>query len=38
MPEQRATADPDLGAIFDLHVASEFETKDVDATMATMVG
>ena len=37
MPEQRATADPDLGAIFDLHVASEFETQDVDATMATMV-
>jgi carboxymethylenebutenolidase len=33
MPEQRGTADPDLGAIFDLHVSSEFETKDLDATM-----
>jgi carboxymethylenebutenolidase len=31
-----ATA-PDLGAIFDLHVTSEFVTKDLDATMATMV-
>jgi carboxymethylenebutenolidase len=29
---------PDLGAVFDLHVASEFETKDLDATMATMAG
>lgn len=28
---------PDLGAIFDTHVASEFETKDLEATMATMV-
>ncbi len=28
---------PDLGAIFDEHVASEFETKDIDATMRTMV-
>jgi carboxymethylenebutenolidase len=37
MPEQRDTAGPDLGAIFDLHVASEFETKDLDATMTTMV-
>jgi carboxymethylenebutenolidase len=27
----------DLGAVFDEHVASEFETKDIDATMATMV-
>jgi carboxymethylenebutenolidase len=27
---------PDLGALFDRHVASEFETKDADATMATM--
>ena len=26
----------DLGALFDQHVAAEFETKDVDATMATM--
>ena len=29
-------AGPDLGAIFDEHVAHEFETKDVDATMRTM--
>jgi carboxymethylenebutenolidase len=28
---------PDLGAVFDFHVASEFVTKDLDATMATMV-
>jgi carboxymethylenebutenolidase len=28
----------DLGAVFDEHVASEFVTKDVDATMATMIG
>lgn len=27
----------DLGAIFDQHVASEFVTKDVDATMRTMI-
>ena len=27
----------DLGAMFDQHVASEFVTKDVDATMRTMV-
>src|ERR1043165_6687039 len=31
------TAGADLGAIFDEHVASEFETKDINATMATMV-
>jgi carboxymethylenebutenolidase len=31
------TAAPDLSAIFDEHVASEFEKKDVDATMGTMV-
>jgi carboxymethylenebutenolidase len=37
MPEQRETAGPDLGAVFDLHVASEFETQDLEATMATMV-
>jgi carboxymethylenebutenolidase len=30
-------AGPDLGAVFDKHVASEFETKDIDATMATLV-
>jgi carboxymethylenebutenolidase len=29
-------ARPDLGAVFDEHVAEEFEFKDVDATMATM--
>src|SRR5919205_1111697 len=28
---------PDLGAIFDKHVKSEFEDHDVDATMKTMV-
>jgi carboxymethylenebutenolidase len=28
---------PDLGALFDQHVACEFQDKDVDATMATMV-
>jgi carboxymethylenebutenolidase len=27
----------DLGAVFDEHVASEFEAKDIDATMRTMV-
>jgi carboxymethylenebutenolidase len=27
----------DLGAVFDEHVASEFEAKDIDATMHTMV-
>ncbi len=27
----------DLGAVFDAHVAAEFERKDIDATMATMV-
>jgi carboxymethylenebutenolidase len=31
------SAEPDLGAVFDEHVASEFETKDIDATMRTMV-
>jgi carboxymethylenebutenolidase len=31
------SAGPDLGAIFDEHVASEFATKDIDATMRTMV-
>jgi carboxymethylenebutenolidase len=36
MPEHSGMAGPDLGAIFDLHVASEFETEDLDATMATM--
>ncbi len=28
---------PDLGAVFDEHVASEFVAKDLDATMRTMV-
>jgi carboxymethylenebutenolidase len=27
----------DLGAVFDAHVANEFEARDLDATMATMV-
>jgi carboxymethylenebutenolidase len=31
------SSQPDLGAVFDDHVASEFEAKDLDATMATMV-
>ncbi|MGH9081502.1 MAG: nuclear transport factor 2 family protein [Acidimicrobiales bacterium] len=30
-------AHPDLGAVFDAHVAYEFEAEDVDATMGTMV-
>ena len=25
-----------LGALFDAHCAAEFETRDIDATMATM--
>jgi carboxymethylenebutenolidase len=29
-------AGPDLGAIFDEHIAHEFEGKDIDATMGTM--
>ena len=28
---------PDLGAVFDDHVAAEFERQDVDATMDTMI-
>jgi len=28
---------PDLGAVFDAHVAAEFAEQDVDATMSTMV-
>ena len=31
------SAGPNLGAVFDEHVASEFEAKDIDATMRTMV-
>ncbi len=30
-------ADPDLAALWDAHCRCEFETRDVDATMATMV-
>ena len=30
-------ADPDLVALWEAHCACEFETRDVDATMATMV-
>jgi carboxymethylenebutenolidase len=37
VPQRAAVPGPDLGAVFDLHVASEFVTKDLDATMATMV-
>jgi carboxymethylenebutenolidase len=31
------SAAPDLGAVFDEHVAAEFDEKDIDATMRTMV-
>lgn len=31
------TGNADLGAVFDQHVAAEFEAQDVDATMGTMV-
>jgi carboxymethylenebutenolidase len=31
------SAVPDLGAVFDAHVAAEFAAQDIDATMATMV-
>ena len=31
------SAGPDLGAVFDEHVGAEFDLKDVDATMRTMV-
>jgi carboxymethylenebutenolidase len=31
------TAEADLGVVFDEHVAAEFDRRDVDATMATMV-
>jgi len=31
------SAAPDLGAVFDEHVASEFAEQDVDATMRTMI-
>jgi carboxymethylenebutenolidase len=34
--EPLMSAGPDLGAVFDEHVAAEFEQKDVDATMRTM--
>ncbi|HUJ38752.1 MAG TPA: nuclear transport factor 2 family protein [Hyphomicrobium sp.] len=30
------TSQPDLAAVFDAHVAAEFTTRDLDATMATM--
>jgi carboxymethylenebutenolidase len=29
-------SDPDIGAVFDAHVAAEFVDLDLDATMATM--
>ena len=28
---------PDLGAVFDEHVSSELQAKDIDATMRTMI-
>lgn len=31
------TADPDLAALWDHHCRCEFETRNIDATMATMV-
>ena len=37
MPDQTGSEDPDLSAIFDLHVSNEFDAKDLDATMSTMV-
>lgn len=37
MPDQTGSDGPDLSAIFDTHVANEFDAKDLDATMATMV-
>lgn len=37
MPEHPEPESIDLGAVFDAHVADEFELQDVDATMATMV-
>lgn len=36
MAEAREAKSPDLGAVFDAHVRSEFVTKDVNATMETM--
>ncbi len=36
-PRDVAGPGPDLGAVFDTHVADEFEAKDLDATMGTMV-
>jgi hypothetical protein len=33
------TSDPKaLGALFDAHMQAEFETRDIEATMATMSG
>jgi carboxymethylenebutenolidase len=34
----KGTPLPDLGALFDQHVAFEFQAKDADATMGTMAG
>ena len=37
MPDESATAaGADIGAVFDVHLACEFETKDLEATMGTM--
>jgi len=37
MPAVDPKQSPDLGALFDGHIASEFADLDVDATMETMV-
>ncbi len=37
MPDQSSSDSSNLSAIFDTHVADEFDAKDLDATMATMV-
>jgi carboxymethylenebutenolidase len=38
MSEDVGVTRPDLGAVFDAHVAAEFVDRDIDATMATMTG
>jgi carboxymethylenebutenolidase len=38
MSSPASTPDSELAAVFDAHVAAEFVTHDVDATMATMAG
>src|SRR4051794_38253021 len=34
--QEEPMADPDLGAVLDEHLRSEFEPRDLEATMATM--